>query len=440
MSAPGLEYLEYGPCHISGLDNGLLIATIILIVTYLGVAFTRLPKVNVDRPSAAFTGGVLMILFGVLTFEEAVKAIDFNTIALLLGMMVLVSALKVVGFFDLLATKSLAAAKTPRRLLLLVIIATATASAFLVNDAVVLLFTPVIIQACHARKVNPVPYLIAEAMASNIGSACTIVGNPQNMLIGITSGISFAHFFFYLLPVSLLSTVVLVLIMFRFYRNTLNQDFDFSDDSPVPAQSYDAKAISRLVPILLLLIIAFFLSSFVKLSVPVVALGFAALVLLLGIGKAKPSTIIKEVDWVLLLFFAGLFIVIEGAHKAGVLDIFTESIITTPGFLGIASISIVSTIVSQLVSNVPLTMLILPILKNVPGDVLWIALAAGSTLGGNLTIIGAVANIIVAERASREGIQVPFLEFLKVGAMVTIATISLAILILGAEYWLGWLR
>ena len=430
--------LEYGLGHLSGLSNNLLIATIILIATYVGVAFTRLPKVNVDRSSAAFTGGVLMILFGVLTFEEAVKAIDFNTIALLLGMMIIVSVLKVVGFFDLLATKSVATANTPRRLLLLVIIATATASAFLVNDAVVLLFTPVIIQACRARKVNPVPYLIAEAMASNIGSVCTIVGNPQNMLIGVTSGISFAHFFLYLLPVSLLSTVALTFIMYRFYHKDLSQSFDSATDLLTEAPTYDVKAITRLVPILILLIIAFFLSSFVKLQIPIIALGFACLVLL--VGKAKPSTIIKEVDWVLLLFFAGLFVVIGGAHKAGVLDIFIESIIATPGFLGIASISIVSTVVSQLVSNVPLTMLVLPILKNVPGDVLWIALAAGSTLGGNLTIIGAVANIIVVEGASREGIQVRFLEFLKVGALVTVVTVGLAILIVGAEYWLSWLR
>jgi Na+/H+ antiporter NhaD/arsenite permease-like protein len=420
------------------LNNNLLTATIILIATYVGVAFTRLPKVNVDRPSAAFIGGVLMILFGVLTFEEAVKAIDFNTIALLLGMMILVSVLKVVGFFNLLAIKSVAAARTPRRLLLLVIIATATASAFLVNDAVVLLFTPVIIQACRARKVNPVPYLIAEAMASNIGSVCTIVGNPQNMLIGVTSGISFAHFFLYLLPVSLLSTVALTFVMYRFYHKDLSQSFDSATGPLIEAPTYDVKAIKRLVPILILLIIAFFLSSFVKLRIPIIALGFASLVLL--VGKAKPSTIIKEVDWVLLLFFAGLFVVIGGAHKAGVLDIFIESIIVTPGFLGIASISIVSTVVSQLVSNVPLTMLVLPILKDVPGDVLWIALAAGSTLGGNLTIIGAVANIIVVEGASREGIQVRFLEFLKVGAVVTIVTVGLAILIVGAEYWLGWLR
>src|SRR4030042_4656464 len=281
---------EYGLGHISGLSNNLLTATIILIATYLGVAFTRLPKVNVDRPSAAFIGGVLMILFGVLSFEEAVKAIDFNTIALLLGMMIVVSVLKVVGFFNLLATKSVATANTPRRLLLLVIVATATASAFLVNDAVVLLFTPVIIQACRARKVNPVPYLIAEAMASNIGSACTIVGNPQNMLIGVTSGISFAHFFLYLLPVSVLSTVALTFIMYRFYHKDLSQSFASVTGPLVEAPAYDVKAIKRLVPILILLIIAFFLSSFVKLQIPIIALGFASLVLL--VGKAKPSTII----------------------------------------------------------------------------------------------------------------------------------------------------
>lgn len=416
----------------------MLTAALILIFTYIGVAFTRLPKVNVDRPSAAFIGAVLMILFGVLTFQEAVGAIDFNTIALLLGMMILVSALKVVGFFNLLATKSLSLARTPRRLLLLVIVATAVSSAFLVNDAVVLLFTPIVIQACRARRVNPVPYLIAEAMASNIGSTATIVGNPQNMLIGITSGISFARFFLYLLPVSIVSTIVLIFVMYGFYRKTLKQGFGVSSDSPVDGQAYDAKAIKRLAPILVLVMVAFFLSSFMKVGIPLIALSCAALVLVLS--RAKPSTLIKEVDWLLLLFFTGLFIVIEGAHKAGVFDIFIDSIVLTPNFAGIASISVVSTVVSQLVSNVPLTMLVLPILKNVPGDALWIALAAGATLGGNLTIIGAVANIIVVEGAAREGIHVGFIEFLKVGAVVTIVTIGAAILILGGEYWLGWLR
>jgi Na+/H+ antiporter NhaD/arsenite permease-like protein len=416
----------------------MLTAALILIITYIGIAFTRLPRVNIDRPSAAFTGGVLMVLFGVLTFDDAVRAIDFNTIALLLGMMILVSALKVAGFFDMLVIKSLSLATTPKRLLLLVIVATAVSSAFLVNDAVVLLFTPIVIQACRARSITPVPYLIAEAMASNIGSTTTIVGNPQNMLIGISSGISFGRFFLYLIPVSVLSIIMLILVMYFFYGKVLKQSFGTLSDTPTDRQPYNVKHIMRLAPILVLVMIAFFLSPLLNVDIPLIALGCAALVLVAG--QVKPSSIIKEVDWVLLLFFAGLFIVIEGAHKAGVLDVFIEKVVITPNMAGIASISAVSTLVSQLVSNVPLTMLFLPILKNVPGDTLWVTLAAGSTLGGNLTIIGAVANIIVVESASREGVRIGFVEFLKVGMITTIITVSLAILILGGEYWIGWLR
>jgi Na+/H+ antiporter NhaD/arsenite permease-like protein len=413
-------------------------ATIILTVTYIGIAFPRLFKVNVGRPSAAFIGAVLMILCGVLTFGEAVEAIDFNTIALLLGMMIFVSALKLAGFFNLLATKSLSLANTPHHLLLLVVGATAVASAFLVNDAVVLLFTPIVIQICRAKRVNPVPYLIAEAMASNIGSAATIVGNPQNMLIGITSGISFTRFFMYLLPVSFISTVALIFIIRRLYAKTLNQGFNNCTEMPSKAQTYDVRALRRLVPILVLLMVAFFLSSFANLKMPVIAICCGAVVLL--VGKTKPLATIKKVDWSLLLFFAGLFVVIEGAHKSGVLDVFINRVVASPDFSGIVSISVISTLISQLVSNVPLTMLLLPILKSVPGDTLWITLAAGSTLGGNLTIIGAVANIIVVEGAAREGVQVRFVEFLKVGVAVTVVTIGLAILILGGEYWIGWLN
>lgn len=416
----------------------MLIAALILAGTYIGIAFTRLPGVNLDRPSAAFTGGVLMVLFGVLTFEEAVGAIDFHTIGLLLGMMIFVSALKVVGFFNFLAIKSLALATTPAHLLWLVVVATAVSSAFLVNDAVVLLFTPVIIQMCRVKGVNPVPYLIAEAMASNIGSTATIVGNPQNMLIGITSGISFGRFFLYLLPVALVSTLVLVLIMRLFYRRIFSRGFDTSFKCPTEVRTYDPAAIRRLGPILGLVMITFFLSSWLDLEMPLIALSCGASVLL--IGKAKPSAIIKEVDWVLLLFFASLFVVIEGAHREGVLDFFIDRVNVSSDLSGIASLSIVSTVVSQLVSNVPLTMLVIPVIENTPGDTLWIALAASATLGGNLTIIGAVANIIVVEGAAREGIKVGFFEFLRVGAVVTAATVFLSILILSGEHWAGWLR
>ncbi|MBI2846269.1 MAG: anion transporter [Chloroflexi bacterium] len=418
-------------------------AALILAIAYIGIAFERLPKVNIDRPSAAFSGAVLMVLFGVLTVEEAIRAIDFNTIGLLLGMMVLVSALQVTGFFNLLVIKSLSLAGTPRRLLLLVIVATAISSAFFVNDVVVLLFTPIVLQTCRIRKVNPVPYLIAEAMASNIGSTATIVGNPQNMLIGITSGISFSRFFMYLFPVAFVSTVALILVMYAFYNKSLKQGFNDPPGPTLENHAYNVRAIMRLVPILVLVVITFFISPFLKLGIPLIALSGATLMLIAGqlfVGQMRPSTILKSVDWTLLLFFAGLFVIIEGAHKAGVLDVLIKRIIAAPDLSGIASLSVISTLVSQLVSNVPLTMLVIPVLKDVPGDTLWIALAAGSTLGGNLTIIGAVANIIVAEGAEREGIQLRFVEFLKGGAAVTAVTVALAILILSAEYKLGWLR
>lgn len=417
--------------------NTEIAAAVILGLTYIGVAFTRLPHVNVDRPSAAFLGAVLMVLAGVLTFGEAIEAIDFNTIGLLLGMMMLVAALKVAGFFDLMAVKSMALAGTPLRLLVLVVVATGVASALLVNDTVVLLFTPILIQICRLRKVNPVPYLIAEAMASNIGSTATIVGNPQNTLIGITSGIPYANFTAHLLPVAVISSVLLIGIVRFAYRDAFTARFPTSSD-PVEKPRYDPRALQRLIPILIGVTIAFFVSSIFDLKIPGIALVCGAIVLLAG--RVKPSTIIREVDWVLLLFFAGLFIVIEGAQKEGLLDHFIHADTFSPDFSGIVLVCVVSVIVSQLVSNVPLTMLLLPTLKAIPGDVLWISLAAGSTLGGNLTIIGAVANIIVVEAAAREGISIGFKEFLKIGVPVTLSTVGVGVLILGAEYWMGWLQ
>jgi len=413
----------------------VLTAAVILTVTYIGIAFAWLPRVNIDRPAAAFIGGLLMVLFGIISFGEAVTAINFHILGLLLGMMMLIAGLQAVGFFNLVVVKSLSIADTPRRLLLLVVTATAVASAFFVNDAVVLLFTPIIVQTCRQRQVNPVPYLIAEAMASNIGSTATIVGNPQNMLIGITAGISFTRFFLYLLPVAAVATIVLIFLAYGFYRRDFSHKF-IADSMTAPP--YDVAAIKRLTPVLVMVLLSFFLSSYIRLEISLIALGGAALILV--VGRVKPAVIIRSVDWVLLLFFAGLFVVIEGAHHAGVLDVFTREIVVTPDFVGITSISVVSTIVSQVVSNVPLTMLVIPVIKNVPGDTLWIALAAGSTLGGNLTIIGAVANIIVVEIAARDGVTIGFVEFLKIGVAVTVVTVGAAILILGAEYWLGWLR
>lgn len=421
----------------------MIVATVILVLTYIGISFTRLPHINIDRPAAALTGALLMVLLGVLNFNQAITSIDFHTITLLLGMMLLMAALQQADFFNVLAARSIAMSDQPWQLLMTVVLVTAVGSAFMVNDVVVLLFTPVVVAACRLLDRNPSPYLIAEAMASNIGSVATEIGNPQNMLIGVTSGISFTRFIFYLAPVAAVSVLILFAVVFIFYRRQMavkfhadrlsSQTLTVISGNPTPAARKRLLAFS--LPIFALTILGLFLSSFIGLAVSIVALtGGVAAVLFSGI---RPSKLIQTIDWSLLLFFCGLFIVIGGAHQAGVLDIFMNTLYVQPDMAGILSMHVFSAVVSQVVSNVPLTMLVIPVIRNIPGDVLWISLAAGSTLGGNATIIGAVANIIVVEQAYSQGVKLGWWEFTRVGLVVTALTIAASMGILSAEYALG---
>jgi len=406
-------------------------ALIIFIITYTGIIFTRLPRMNIDRPSAAFFGAVAMIVCGVLTFDEAIQAVDFNTITLLLGMMIIISTLELDGFFGWIATRTLTIAHTPFRLLIVLTFTTGIASAFLVNDAVVLLFTPVIIGICRSLKINPIPFLVAEILSSNIGSAMTITGNPQNMLIGINSGISYGSFLLYLLPVSLLGLIVVVLAVKWFYPSVINATFT-QQQIPVdalPAESangkdWDYRSMRFSVPIFLLVIVLFFLSRPLGLSIPVIALLGASLILLLG--RVKPSRVIRQVDWVLLLFFASLFIVVRGVEKAGLMDSLLAHINLTENMAGLAGIHLASLLMSQVVSNVPFTVVMLPLMKAAGSEMLWLALASASTLAGNATIIGAMANLIVIETAETKGIKIRFMEFFRIGIVVTLITMLLS--------------
>ena len=401
-------------------------AIIIFVITFLGIIYTRLPKVNIDRSSAAFFGSIAMILFGVLTFEEAIRAIDFNTIALLLGMMIVIAVLEIDGFFTFIAEKTISLSKTRNQLLIIIIFVTGIASAFLVNDAVVLLFTPVIIQICRSAKLNAVPYLIAEILASNVGSTMTITGNPQNILIGMQSGIHYSKFLLHLLPISIIGMILIVIIIKLFFskefRNGSYLQFQGNDFS------YNFKSMKISVPLFLLIIAGFFLSHSFELSIPMIALVGASLILILG--KIKPSKVIKEVDWVLLLFFAGLFIVVQGIEKVGVLDQFIENTPVSNNLEGLVSLHALSLVLSQIVSNVPYTILMLPILKSASSDLLWLSLASAATLAGNATIIGAVANIIVIEVAKKYEIEIGFWQFFKVGIIITLITLLISILIL----------
>ncbi|HOS39337.1 MAG TPA: SLC13 family permease [Spirochaetota bacterium] len=412
------------------------IALVIFIITYTGIIFTRLPWVNVDRPSAAFFGAVAMVLCGVITFDEAVRSIDANTIALLLGMMIVVATLELDGFFSLIARRTIALAKTRLRLLAAVTFVTGIASAFLVNDAVVLLFTPVVIAICRASRVDPIPYLIAEILASNVGSAMTITGNPQNMLIGINSGIPYARFLLCLLPISLLGLCIVVAVVRAVYRR------HFAELGPIEYDEngfeYNYASMKFSVPIFALVIVLFFLSHLLHLSIPVIALVGASLVLIFG--KIKPSTVIKSIDWVLLLFFASLFIVVHGVEAAGLMLHVHDVGTLRPDIAGLGIIHALSLALSQIVSNVPFTIVMLPLMKNAGSEALWLALASASTLAGNATIIGAMANLIVIESAQGLGVRIGFREFLRPGVIVTLATLALSMGVLALEVAFGVIR
>ena len=415
--------------------NIQLVALIIFIITYTGIIFTRLPWLNIDRPSAAFFGAVAMILFGVLSFDEAIYAIDFNTIGLLLGMMIIIASLQADGLFNYLTEKSIIIAKNQRRLLTYIVFFTGVSSAFLVNDAVVLMFTPIVILICRSSKLNPMPYLIAEILASNIGSAMTITGNPQNMLIGLNSEISFGAFMLYLLPISLVGLWMIVVFIRWYFNDEFSKVKTIAQSEDKLAYRFDSLRFS--VPIFLGVIVAFFFGKMLHMSISLIALTGASMIMIFG--HIKPRRIIDKVDWVLILFFASLFIVVKGIEKVGLLDYLLNHSPIEGSMNGILGVHVISLLGSQVVSNVPFTILMLPFLKIAGSSALWLALASASTIAGNATIIGAIANLIVIESARKYGIRIKFWDFLKPALPLTIITLVWSMLVLGIEIWMGWL-
>jgi Na+/H+ antiporter NhaD/arsenite permease-like protein len=353
-----------------------------------------------------------------------VSFIDFNTIFLLLGMMIVVAALKFDGFFNLITEKTLQFANSRLKLLIGVVFISGIASAFLVNDAVVLIFTPIIISICQRVRINPLPYLIAEILSSNIGSVMTITGNPQNMLIGLNSGISYTDFLLKLMPISFIGMVLCIVVVRFIYKK------EFKDSSPLiytPTHNYNFKDMYSSIIVFGLVVLAFFFGKLLGMSIAVIALAGASLIILFG--KHKPEKLIKDVDWVLLLFFASLFIVVGAVQKVGLLDGILN-IGLEENFAGLISIHSISLVLSQILSNVPYTVLMLPLMNVVDSETLWLALASASTLAGNATIIGAMANIIVIESADRFGVKIGFWEFFKSGIIITILTFIVSVSLL----------
>ena len=412
----------------------------VFVVTYLFVAFPQLGRrlgVRLTRPAAALVGAVAMVSIGGLSLADAYAAVDLDVLAFLLGVLLLVGYLEVAGAFEWLAGAAVARARTPRLLLGAVVLVSGIASAFVMNDTMCVILTPLVLIAVQRLGYRPLPYLLAIALAANVGSAMAITGNPQNMIIGLASHIGFGPFLVALAPSSLGGLVIVYAVLAVAFRNELSSTAAMVEaDGGGPAPSSDTPADPALDRGLSLLAGGVFAACIVGwlagLSLPLVALGGAAT--LIVSARRDPTDVIAGVDWSLLLFFAALFVVTRGVQDTPLVVAGTRLALDNLHGAGLRDASIVSgamLVLSNLVSNVPAVLLWRPAVGALPhAGFVWIVLAMSSTFAGNLTLLGSMANLIVAERAGKAGSALGFFDYLKVGVPVTVLTTVWGVVVL----------
>lgn len=397
---------------------------IIFILTYVLIASRRLRALPIGRPAGALLGATLMVAFGALTPAESFAAIDHNTILLLFAMMLLTGYLEISGVFTRLSALIIAMGKTPRGMLTLVCVASGFLSAFLVNDTICLVLTPIVVSICLKKKLPFGPYLIGIATSANIGSAATLVGNPQNMIIGSLSGYGFTPFLMKSGPAALAGLVVNIGLLQMYSAKKLPKTFSM----PEAASGSKVGKISLLPAVATMFVAAGFLAGF--------HLGYAALagaVFIMLAQRKEPVDALKRVDWSLLVFFVSLFIVVRGFEGTGLAEkawAWAIPRLQLHDLSGIAFFNIFMAVGSNIVSNVPMVMLTGPAIPELGlASRGWLMLAFSTTVAGNLTLLGSVANIIVAEQA-REHYDLGYWEYLKYGAVSTILVLFVGVTIL----------
>jgi len=391
-------------------------ALVIFAGTYFVIAVGKLPGYRLDRAGAALLGAALMVGLGVPPLEAAYRAIDFDTITLLLGMMILVANLKLSGFFRLVNGFIMTRARHPLVLLIAVVLVCGFFSAFLVNDTICLIMTPIVAELVISLKRNPVPYLLAIPMASNVGSTATITGNPQNMIIGSLSQIPYGSFAAALSPIAAAGLVLTVLLIAVIYRGEFLGRAGLAQPPARPAR-YHGPLVVKSVLVAIAMMALFFA------GLPVAGVAIVGGALLLFTRRVKADKVYFEIDWPLLLMFVGLFVVVADLEHA----VLTPEAATAIGRLHLQSapvLAVLTAVLSNVVSNVPAVLVLKPFVAGLPDPQrAWLLVAMASTLAGNLTLVGSVANLIVAQRARRYGVTIGFWPYFRVGAPLTFLTI-----------------
>jgi Na+/H+ antiporter NhaD/arsenite permease-like protein len=403
----------------------MLTSLLILTVTMAMIALQKLPGFHHNRPTGALTGAVLMLLAGELTLDRALAAIDLRTLALLFGLMVMVVYLEEGGAFALLAARVTRLGRGPA-LIWAVLLAAGILSALFMNDTICLLFAPLILTACRRQGIDPVPPLTALILGANIGSLMLPIGNPQQAFIAMHSGIAFADYARRMVPIGLACLIIAGLLLQLYHRRS--DGTTVMDAEAASAVAVDRTMLLRAVPVLVGMLIAMLAGA----SLALAALTAASAMLL--IGRRSPDVILARINWPLLLMFTGLFVVMAGVRDSGLAQAafnWLSPLLHGSATRSVFGLGLFTLAGSNLVSNVPFVMLAaqwMPSYAN-PQQA-WLVLAAASTLAGNLTLVGSVAALIVAEQAEKQGQLIRFGRFAAIGVPVTLATTMLA---------LGWL-
>lgn len=398
-----------------------MIVLAIFALTYVLIAARRLRWLPIGRPAGALLGAVLMVVVGALTPAEAYAAIDHDTVVLLLGMMLMTAYLEAAGFFERLARAMIARAATPWSLLVVVSLAAGGLSAFLVNDTIAVFLTPVVVLLCRGARLPLAPYLMALATSANIGSAATLVGNPQNMLIGSMSGMSFVRFLVVSAPAAIAGLVVNLGLLYAYYGRRLPAALD------VGARVHERDvggAFVRAAIAVAAVVVAFFAGAHLATAT------LCGVVALMLVERADPAPYFARVNWTVLVFFCGLFVVVAAVARAGHADRAWAVVqgavdFSTAGGLALWTAFLV--VASNVVSNVPLVLLFGPKMASLGlGDAGWVLLAYVTTIAGNFTLLGSVANIIVAE-AAKDDHALGFVEHAKFGIVSTVLVLMVGV-------------
>jgi len=414
-----------------------LLPNIILLLTYVLLTFEVLPRVVV-----ALLGASILLITKSIPQEEAFSCIDFNVIFLLVGMMILVNILRETGGIRWLAIYT-AKKVNGNGVLLMIYFAVLTAflSAMLDNVTTVLILGSITCAIAKDLKINPVPYLVTQVIASNIGGTATLVGDPPNIMIGSAAGLNFNQFIFHLAPVISLILPVAIFTLYLVYKNQLQ--------IPKPAQKEleemsfrgvikDKKLLFKSLIVINLVIIAFFFHGLLHLEAGTIALAGASVLLIFENRKH----IWNDVEWTTIFFFIGLFIIVGAVEKVGTITYLSELVLKlSKGNYDIIAYSVLwmSAFLSAIIDNIPYTATMIPLIKNLGThysnlNPLWWSLALGACLGGNGTLIGASANIIVADMANKAGSPISFIEFFKVGSLIMLESLVLCTIYIWFRY------